>query len=123
MRTEIVDGNDVVAVRVASEAAIAYAREGSGPAFIECKTVRWERHSAFSAGGTDQDAARAAWQRVDPLQRFRRELDAWGIAGAGDLDSIDSSARAEAAGARAQAEAAPRPAPESVYEDLFAPAK
>jgi len=60
MRTEIVDGNDVVAVRAASEAAVAYAREGSGPAFIECKTVRWERHSAFSAGGTDQDAARAA---------------------------------------------------------------
>lgn len=123
MRTEIVDGNDVVAVRKASEAAVAYAREGSGPAFIECKTVRWERHSAFSAGGTDQDAARAAWQRVDPLQRFRRELDAWGIASAGELDSIDSSAHSEAAGARAQAEAAPRPGPESVYEDLFAPAK
>ena len=27
--------------------------------FVECKTVRWERHSAFSAGGTDPERAAA----------------------------------------------------------------
>ena len=28
-------------------------RRRGGPTFVECKTVRWERHSAFSAGGAD----------------------------------------------------------------------
>jgi pyruvate dehydrogenase E1 component alpha subunit len=122
MPAAVVDGNDVVAVRLAVAAAVARARGGQGPSFVECKTVRWERHSAFSAGGSDQAAARAAWQRVDPLVRYRRALTAWQVAEGGELDSIDAEARAEAAEARAEAEAAPHPLPDSVYEDIFAPA-
>jgi pyruvate dehydrogenase E1 component alpha subunit len=89
---------------------------------VECKTVRWERHSAFSAGGTDQEEQRRRWQRVDPLPRFRRALVAWGVADAAALDRVDEDARTEMAGVRAVAEAAPVPGPDSVFEDLFAPA-
>jgi TPP-dependent pyruvate/acetoin dehydrogenase alpha subunit len=118
----IVDGNDPLAVRAAVEAAAARARSGGGPTFIECKTVRWERHSALSAGA-DPAAGRAAWQRVDPIPRFRNALLAWSIASEADLQAIDDEAVAEAAHARREAEAAPFPPPGSVHEDVFAPAR
>jgi TPP-dependent pyruvate/acetoin dehydrogenase alpha subunit len=118
----IVDGNDPLAVRSSVLACVERAREGEGPSFLECKTVRWERHSALSAGA-DQEAGREAWQRVDPIPRFRNALLAWGVASEDALDAIDHEAIDEAARARREAEAAPFPAPGSVREDIFAPSR
>lgn len=121
MPAAIVDGNDVLAVRAAVADAAARARNGGGPSFVECKTVRWERHSAYSAGGTDQEEQRRAWQRVDPIPRFARSLVAWEATSESGLAAIEAEARDEMARVRAEAEAAPVPAPESVFEDIFAP--
>jgi pyruvate dehydrogenase E1 component alpha subunit len=121
MPTAIVDGNDVLAVRSAVLEAAERARGGGGPTFVECKTVRWERHSAFSAGGTDQAAQREAWQRVDPLRRYGRSLAAWGLATESDLDAIAVRSREESHAARIAAEAAPLPEGDWVYGDIFAP--
>jgi TPP-dependent pyruvate/acetoin dehydrogenase alpha subunit len=55
----IVDGNDPLAVRSAVLEGVERARSGGGPTFVECKTVRWERHSALSAGA-DPAAGREA---------------------------------------------------------------
>ena len=121
MPAAIVDGNDVIAVRDAVETAVERARAGGGPSFVECKTVRWERHSAFSAGGTDPEEARRRWQRVDPIPRFANALLAWGAAGAETLAAVGSEAESEMAGVRAAAESAPLPLPESVFEHIFAP--
>ena len=120
MPAAIVDGNDVLAVREAIGEGVERAREGGGPTFVECKTVRWERHSAFSAGGSDPGEQRRAWQRVDPIPRFRNALVAWGAAAAAELDVIDEEIRLAAAAVRAEAERAPLPAPESVFEDVYA---
>jgi len=121
MPASIVDGNDVLAVRDAVTAAVGRAREGGGPSFVECKTVRWERHSAYSAGGTDHEEQRRRWQRVDPIPRFAAALEAWGVADAAALEALADEAKAEMAQVRAAAETAPVPGPESVFEDLFAP--
>jgi pyruvate dehydrogenase E1 component alpha subunit len=120
MPAAIVDGNDVLAVREAVAAAGARAREGDGPSFVECKTVRWERHSAFSAGGSDPAEQRRRWQSVDPIPRYRARLLAWGTVEA-DLDAIDAVAESEMSRVRELAESAPHPAPESVWEDIYAP--
>jgi TPP-dependent pyruvate/acetoin dehydrogenase alpha subunit len=121
MPAAIVDGNDPLAVRAAVAEGAERARAGAGPTFIECKTVRWERHSAFSAGGTDAAAQREAWQRVDPIPRFAAALQAWGVASEAELAAIDEAAIAEAAEARAEAEQAPFPTLESVHDNIFAP--
>jgi len=121
MPSAIVDGNDPLAVRGAVLEAVERARSGDGPTLIECKTVRWERHSALSAGA-DPAAGREAWQRVDPIPRYRAALLAWGAATEAELDAIDAEATDEAARVRAEAETAPFPTPESVFEDVFAPA-
>ncbi|MGH6952572.1 MAG: thiamine pyrophosphate-dependent dehydrogenase E1 component subunit alpha [Alphaproteobacteria bacterium] len=118
----IVDGNDVLAVRAAVAEAVGLARAGEGPRFIECKTVRWEHHSAFSARG-DDPVARSAWQRVDPIPRFGRSLIVWRVGSEAALERIRDEAREESAAARRAAEAAPLPGTHSIHEDIFAPAR
>jgi TPP-dependent pyruvate/acetoin dehydrogenase alpha subunit len=121
MPATIVDGNDVLAVRAAVAEGVERARAGGGPTFVECKTVRWERHSAFSAGGSDPGEQRRAWQRVDPIPRFRKSLVAWDVASEGGLDGLDEATRTDMRAVRDEAERQPLPAPESIYEDIFAP--
>ena len=121
MAAAIVDGNDPVAVHRAVAEGVERARAGDGPTFVECKTRRWERHSAFSAGGTDVEEQRAAWQRVDPIPRYRAALEAWGLCPDGLYEELDAEARRESSDARREAEAAPHPVRESIFEDIFAP--
>jgi TPP-dependent pyruvate/acetoin dehydrogenase alpha subunit len=120
MPAAIVDGNDVLAVRDAVAEGVERARAAGGPTFVECKTVRWERHSAFSAGGSDPTEQRRAWQRVDPIPRFQKSLCAWGIASTEQLGALDEEIRAGMRAVREEAERAPHPGPESVYEDVYA---
>jgi pyruvate dehydrogenase E1 component alpha subunit len=115
----MVDGNDVLAVRAAVGEAVDRARSGAGPAFVESKTVRWERHSALSAGA-DPEEGRRAWQRVDPILRFRKSLLAWEVAEEAVLDRIEGEAGVEAVACRSTAENAPFPDPASVLEDVYA---
>ena len=89
--------------------------------FIECKTVRWERHSAFSAGGTDAAAQREAWQRVDPIPRYRCALLQWGV-DERRRSWRPSTRRPSRGGAvRAEAEQVPFPTLESMHDNIFAP--
>lgn len=117
----IVDGNDVLAVRDGIREGVERARSGGGPTFVECKTFRWEHHSAFSTGGKDADERRAKRESVDPILRYRQALLAWEVADEAELDRIEEKAREEMARVRAEAEAAPSPSPDSVYEDIYAP--
>ena len=121
MPAAIVDGNDVLAVRDAVSDGVERARADGGPTFVECKTVRWERHSAFSAGGSDPVEQRLAWQRVDPIPRFRKSLRAWDVATDAQLDALDEDVLEEMRNVREEAERAPLPTPESVYDDVYAP--
>ncbi len=87
MPGEIVDGNDVLAVRDAVAGAAERARVGRGPTLLECKTFRMRGHE--EASGTDYVPAEqlAAWVARDPIARFEARLDADGI--------LDADARSE----------------------------
>ena len=78
MPGEIVDGNDVLAVRDALAQAAERARAGRGPSLIECKTFRMRGHE--EASGTDYVPPEqlAAWLARDPITRFEARLDADG---------------------------------------------
>ena len=62
---EQVDGNDVVAVRAAAEEAIAAARDGEGPRFIEAVTYRLGDHT------TSDDASR--YRSAEEVQAHWKE--------------------------------------------------
>jgi acetoin:2,6-dichlorophenolindophenol oxidoreductase subunit alpha len=116
--SETIDGNNVEAVRRRTGEAVAHARAGLGPTLIECKTVRWERHSGFSAGGANPEEAQK-WKLTDPIPRLRRALLEEGISEK-TIEEIESEVRAVIADAVDFARNSPLPPPESVYEGIYA---
>ncbi len=82
MHGEVVDGNDLLAVEDAVARALAAARAGSGPAFLEMKTFRRMQHSMRANLPDVRDpAVLEEWEPKDPLPRFERVLRE-----AGELD-------------------------------------
>jgi len=75
-----VDGNDVEEVYDATRRAVALARSGAGPSFLECRTFRWRGHVGASADedvGVRRRGELAAWLERDPIrQEIGRALTA-----------------------------------------------
>jgi pyruvate dehydrogenase E1 component alpha subunit len=72
---ERVDGNDVVAVREATERALKRARAGEGPALVEAVTYRLSDHTtADDAHRYRSDAEVSAHWKEEPLARLRAHL-------------------------------------------------
>jgi len=116
---QIVDGNDVLAVHAAAKEAIDHARNGKGPFMIECKTVRWERHSAFSAGKYANPEEAQRWKKVDPIPRLGKYLLDMGVS-ADELQAQEASARKTIAEAVEFAVQSPFPSTETLYDGVFA---
>ena len=104
-----VNGNDAFAMHAAAAEAVARARAGAGPTFIEAKTFRFLGHllgdDSHYIPAEEMAAARAA----DPLPAYRRELIGRGVA-----ESVLSTIDAEIA---AQVEDAAQYALDSPYPD------
>ena len=71
-----VDGNDIVAVFAAVKEAVAAARDGEGPSFIEAVTYRLGPHTTADDPGRyrEEDEAKE-WREKDPLERVRLLLE------------------------------------------------
>ncbi|WP_036529832.1 pyruvate dehydrogenase (acetyl-transferring) E1 component subunit alpha [Nocardia sp. CNY236] len=71
-----VDGNDVLAVLAVTRQAVARARFGGGPSFIEALTYRMGPHTtADDPTRYRSDAETEQWARRDPIDRIRRLLE------------------------------------------------
>ena len=116
-----VDGNDVLAVREATHAAVERARSGEGPTLIEAVTYRMGGHSSSDDATRYREAAEVeAWAKRDPIARYKVWLTANGLW----TDAKEREAR-EAIGQAIQeavheAESAGPPAPETLFQDVFA---
>jgi 2-oxoisovalerate dehydrogenase E1 component len=74
MAGETVDGHDPLAVRDVVSAALARARAGGGPTFVEALTFRLEGHYFGDAMAyVDKDRLAAEWA-LDPVATFRASL-------------------------------------------------
>jgi pyruvate dehydrogenase E1 component alpha subunit len=125
MPVEVVDGNDVLAVARATAEALARARRGEGPTYIEAKTYRIRGHleaeDAFLGGGRYREAADIEpWRTNDPLARFADHLLAQGIADQADLDRIAQSIAGRVEAAAAFADASDEADTELVFDLMFA---
>ena len=117
-----IDGNDVLAVRQATDEAVARARAGEGPTLIEAMTYRWHGHNegeeAF-AGDYRPREEQDHWRAREPIAAYRRHLLAAGF-GETDLDAVDAEETAGVEQALAFAEASPFPDAEEALEALYA---
>jgi len=68
------DGNDILGVYEAAQTAIARARAGDGPTFLECKTYRWYGHSEIDPAKYRSKEEVEAWKKRDPLAMFEKHL-------------------------------------------------
>ena len=115
-----IDGNDLLGVLRATKEAVDRARRGEGPTLIECKTIRWERHSAISSGKykSKEDAKR--WQKYDPIPRFRSYLVESDFANEDELKQVDEESRKLIDEAVEFAQQSPHTAESRLMEDIFA---
>ena len=113
-----VDGNDVLAVQKAAEAAIKRAREGKGPTFLELKTYRIAGHSRSDACAYRDDDEEKEWFSRDPINLFRNVLLESGIKES-ELDAIDTELDEEIEEAVEFARNSPDPLPEDALTDVY----
>jgi pyruvate dehydrogenase E1 component alpha subunit len=99
-----VDGNDVIEVGDAANAAVARARAGEGPTLLECLTYRHRGHARSEPGLYRPREEVAAWLTRDPLRRLDDRLS--------EATRLDVEQEVEAAIADALAAARADPLPE-----------
>jgi len=116
-----VDGNDVLAVYVATKEAADRARADGVPTLIEAVTYRMGPHSTADDASRYRPAGEAErWKGLDPLDRYRAWLSSAGLADEAFLQQIDEEAGAFAAKLRADViGSGPRPV-EEMFEWVFA---
>jgi TPP-dependent pyruvate/acetoin dehydrogenase alpha subunit len=116
-----VDGNDVVAVYEAGRTAVARARRGEGPTFIEAKTYRWREHVGPNFDidiGYRTQIELDDWIARDPLARLAGTLEKDGILTAAGRAALDAELEAEVSDAVSFAKASPFPEPAMLRTDV-----
>jgi TPP-dependent pyruvate/acetoin dehydrogenase alpha subunit len=73
-----VDGNSVLDVHAAAAEAVERARNGDGPALVECKTYRHWGHSRTDPASYRAKQEVEAWLEKDPLKIGRENLEEQG---------------------------------------------
>ena len=116
-----VDGNDILAVYRAAKEAVEKARRGDGPTLIEAVTYRLGPHSSSD----DPTRYRTrdeleAWQKRDPVIRFRRYLEKKQLWSESDEKRAQEDTNREIDEAIKYAEAVARPALETLFTDVYA---
>jgi TPP-dependent pyruvate/acetoin dehydrogenase alpha subunit len=76
---ETVDGMSVWTVREAAARAVAHARNGNGPAFVEALTYRFVGHSRSDPGAYRPEGELDEWKTRDPIVLLRAQLEAEGV--------------------------------------------
>jgi len=116
-----VDGNDVLAVLAVTRAALAAAREGQGPTFIEAFTYRMGAHT------TSDDPTRyrlaselEEWKLRDPIARVKAYLARTGIADAAFFDSVEAEADKLAVRIRTGTVEMPDPPGTAIFDTVYA---
>jgi acetoin:2,6-dichlorophenolindophenol oxidoreductase subunit alpha len=124
--TEVVDGNDVIAVKVAAQRLADAARQANGPGFLEAVTFRWRGHVGPSENvdvGLRRSAEElAAWKRRDPVARLAAALISERNAPVEVLETASSAIHQQVESAVTHARSALYPEPRALLDYVYAEA-
>jgi acetoin:2,6-dichlorophenolindophenol oxidoreductase subunit alpha len=112
-----VDGMDAELVLEAASEAVARARDGAGPSFLECLTYRFVGHHTAERTmrlGYRTDEEIAQWQLRDPVELGGSRLDA------ATREAIDAQVEQLLDDAVEFARASPRPRPDEALDLVYA---
>ena len=116
----VVDGSDVMAVYEAVSEAVARARKGEGPTFVETKTYRYRGHFEGDAGGYQPEKEMAEWRAKDCNDKFRQKLISMGVLTEESASKIESEINEEIENAVKFASESEFPDPEEALEGVYA---
>lgn len=122
MANEIVDGQDILAVRDAMGRAVERAREDKLPTLLEIRTYRFMGHSMSDPiHGHYRTKEEVEEQRKrDPIAVWSEHLVKHGVLSEADIKKLDEEMKAEVQDAWTFAEEAADPEPDELYTDVYA---
>ncbi len=120
MPGEIVDGNDVAEVYLAAKQAIAKARAGEGPIFLEFKTMRMHGHSEHDPAKYVPRELLEEWKKKDPILKAEQQLKQLGYVEEAYFAEVAERVKNEVEAGVEFAEQSPLPEGPEVLEGVFA---
>ena len=118
IKSEIVDGMDIIAVRDAAIRAIEYCRSGKGPYILEMKTYRYRGHSMSDpAKYRTRDEVEKIRKTSDPIENIKILLNKMGVEDKA-LKDIDVKIKAQIADAANFAQDSLEPSESELYTDI-----
>lgn len=120
MPSKPVDGLSVEAVHEAMEEAVARARRGDGPTFLEMKTYRYKGHSMSDAQSYRTKDEVKEYQLQDPIEKVLLTLKNNKWIDDAAMEKIEENVKALVEESVKFAEESPYPEPDELYKDVYA---
>ena len=118
IKSEIVDGMDVIAVRDSAIRAMEYCRSEKGPYILEMKTYRYRGHSMSDpAKYRTRDEVDKIRKNSDPIENIKELLAKNGL-NEDEIKNIDSEIKVTIADAAKFALESPEPSVEELFTDI-----
>jgi pyruvate dehydrogenase E1 component alpha subunit len=121
MAAELVNGMDVLAVRAATERAVARARQGGHPTLLEVRTYRYMGHSMSDPlHGVYRTKEEVEEQKQrDPISQLAHKLTEDGALDQAGFEALDAEVRAMVEAAVRFADESPDPDPAALTTDVL----
>ena len=119
MPTHLVDGMDFFKMQSVAERAIARARAGKGPSFIEAKCYRYRGHSMSDPATYRSKEEVDLWKERDPIPRLKAIIQHDFELGDEAFEEVDRKVNRLLDEAVAFAEAGQELPADRLYEDLY----
>lgn len=118
INSEVVDGNNVWAVREATRKALGFIQSGEGPVFLENQTYRLVGHSRSDPAKYRKPGELDEWKLKEPLVIARQELGARHGISSETVDGWERDIDARIAAVSQKATEAPWPDPSAAVREF-----
>ncbi len=119
MPTYVVDGMDFFKMQSVAERAIADARAGKGPSFIEAQCYRYRGHSMSDPATYRSEEEVEYWKKRDPIPRIKAAIKHDFEVEEEEFEEVDARVRRELDEAIEFASEGSELPVERLYEDLY----
>jgi len=119
MKSDCVDGQDVLAVRDTVDKWVDYARKGEGPSFIVANTYRYYGHSRSDPRAYRTREEEKFWKERDPIKIFSNKVLEQGLLSGEEVKAVEEEVTGAIEAAVDYAIKSPFPEPEELYTDLY----
>ncbi len=117
-----IDGNNVIEVYETAKKVIEAARQGEGPALIECMTYRWRGHVGPNFDldkGLRSKEELDEWMAKDPIERLEKQLLQHNLLTLSEIKSIRSKIKKAVDDSVVFAKKSPYPDEKTLLNNVF----